>query len=80
MPVGDVESVKDEISEAKDVSDWLQLPAGYCFLKGGFVVESVDFLFSDEIDGCAKEAASAGGRIEHLFAQARAQSFASLGG
>ena len=69
MPVRHVEAVEDEIGEAEDVGDGLQLPAGDGFLEDGLVVEGVDFLFPDEINGGAEEAAGAGGGVEDLFAE-----------
>ena len=39
------------------------------FLKDGFVVEGVDFLFADEINGGAQESARAGGGVEDFFAK-----------
>ena len=67
MPVRHVETMKDEIGEAEDVRDRLQLPAGDGFLEDCLVVEGVDFLFPDEINGGAEEAAGASGGIENLF-------------
>jgi hypothetical protein len=71
MPVRHVDAVEDEIGEAEDVGDGLQLPAGDGFLEDGFVVEGADFLFADVINGGAEEAAGACGGVEHAVAQAR---------
>ena len=66
-----VHAVKDEIGEAEDVGDGLVFPAGDGFLEDGFVVEGADFLFADEINGGAEEAAGAGGGVEDLVPQLR---------
>ena len=69
MPVRHVEAVEDEIGEAEDIGDGLQLPARDGFLEDGFIVERADFLFADVINGSAEKAACAGGGVEDFFAE-----------
>ena len=71
MPVGHVEAVEDEIGEAEHVGDGLQLPAGDGFLKFRLVIQVMDFIFADVVDGCAKETTGAGSGVEYVFAEAR---------
>ena len=69
VPVGHVDAVEDEIGEPEDVGDGFQLPAGDGFLENGFVVEGVDFVLANEVDGGAKETAGARGGVENFLPQ-----------
>jgi hypothetical protein len=53
MPVRHVDTMKNEIGESEDVRDGLQLPARDGLLQCCLIVEGIDLLFADEINGGA---------------------------